>query len=183
MNGCLEKLVTSILQIERLSNHQNQLLTQAIDAAKDMNPRDTLFLASEFSSDFELLLLQSRAAFDRLANFISKHYGNNLDRFSRLRKILQNSKKDEKTDSILNIIVNANWFEGKLIEDGLQNNLRSFVALKQSISERLKKYFQVHHLSREQGVLYDMESKGVPFFKTAYEMGKNLSYVILNMLA
>lgn len=28
-----------------------------------------------------------------------------------------------------------------------------------------------------------MESKGVPFFKTAYEMGKNLSYVILNMLA
>jgi hypothetical protein len=28
-----------------------------------------------------------------------------------------------------------------------------------------------------------MESKGVPFFKTAYEMGKNLSYVILNTLA
>ena len=28
-----------------------------------------------------------------------------------------------------------------------------------------------------------MESQGVPFFKTAYEMGKNLSFVILNMLA
>jgi hypothetical protein len=28
-----------------------------------------------------------------------------------------------------------------------------------------------------------MESKGVPFFKTAYEMGKNLSYAILNILA
>jgi hypothetical protein len=28
-----------------------------------------------------------------------------------------------------------------------------------------------------------MESQGVPFFKTAYEMGKNLAFVILNMLA
>ena len=92
-----------------------------------MNRRDTLFLAIEVSSDFESLLLQSRAAFDRLINFISKHYGNDSDRFSRLHKILQNSKKDEKTDSILSIINNANWFEGKLIEDGLQNNLRSFV--------------------------------------------------------
>ena len=65
MNGCLEKLATSILQIERLSNHQNQLLTQAIDATKDLEPRDAVFLASEVSSDFESLLLQSRAVLDR----------------------------------------------------------------------------------------------------------------------
>jgi hypothetical protein len=184
MNGCLVKLATSILQIERLSNHQNQLLTQAIDASKDLKPRDAGFLASEVSLDFELLLLQSRAALDRLTNFISRHYGNYTDSFSEMRKILQKSKKDEKTDPILKIIDDGKWFEGnegKLIEDNSQSNLRSFVAHKQSISERLEKYFQVHYLSQDQVLLYDMESKGVPFFKTAYEMGKNLSYVMLNI--
>jgi hypothetical protein len=70
-----------------------------------------------------------------------------------------------------------------LIEDNSQNNLRSFVAPKQSIPERLEKYFQVHYLSRDQILLYDIESRGVPFFKTAHEMGKYLSYVILNILA
>lgn len=95
--------------------------------------------------------------------------------------IPQNSKKDEKTDSILKIIDGAKWFEDKLIKDDLGENLRSFVAHKQSISEGLKTCFQVHRLS--QVLLYDMESQGVPFFKTAYEMGKNLSFVILNMLA
>jgi hypothetical protein len=49
MNECLEKLATSILEIERLSNHQNQLLTQAIGAAKDLNARDTIyFLPAKF---------------------------------------------------------------------------------------------------------------------------------------
>lgn len=70
-----------------------------------------------------------------------------------------------------------------LIEDNSQNNLRSFVAHKQSITERLEKDFQVHYLSRDQILLYDIESRGVPFFKTTHEMGKYLSYVILNILA
>ena len=96
---------------------------------------------------------------------------------------MQNSKKDEKTDSILNILDNANSFEGNLVEDRLQNNLRTFVAHKQSISERLEIYFQVHRLSQDKILLYDMVSKGFPFFKTVYEMGKNLSYVFLHMLA
>jgi hypothetical protein len=144
-----------------------------------------VFRGSEISSDFESLLLQSRAALDRLTHFISRRYGkeNYTDRFSKLQNIVQNSKKDEKTGSILNILDNANWFEGKLIEDRLQDNLRTFVAHTQSISERLEIYFQVHRLSQDKVLLYDMVSKGFPFFKTAYEMGKNLAYVILSMLA
>ncbi len=183
MKGCLEKLATSILQIERLSNHQNQLLTQAIDASKGVDSKDAGFQASEVSSDFESLLLQSRAALDRLTNLISRHYGNYTDSFSEMRKKIQNYKKDEKIESILKIVGEAKWFEGMLIEDNSQNNLRSFVAHKQSISERLEKYFQVHYLSRDQILLYDIESSGVPFFKTAHEMGKYLTYVILNILA
>jgi hypothetical protein len=184
MNGCVEKLTTSILQIERLSNHQNQLLTQAIDATKDLNPRDAVFLASEVSSDFESLLLQSRAALDRLTNFIFLEIVATIRSIlSTAEKILQSSKKDEKTESVLKIIDDAKWFEGKLIEDNSQSNLRSSVAHKQSISERLENTFQVPYLSRDQVLIYDMDSKGVPFFNTAHEMGKNLSYVTLNMLA
>jgi hypothetical protein len=88
MNGCVEKLTTSILQIERLSNHQNQLLTQAIDATKELNPRDAVFLASEVSSDFESILLQSRAALDRLTNFIF------LEIVATIRSILSTAEKN-----------------------------------------------------------------------------------------
>jgi hypothetical protein len=87
--GCLEKLATSILQIDRLSNRQNQLLAQAIDSIVKGNANDVVFLASEVSSDFESLLLQGRAALDRLINFISRYYGNYTDRFSKLREVLQ----------------------------------------------------------------------------------------------
>jgi hypothetical protein len=71
------------------------------------------------------------------------------------------------------------------MKDNLGENLRSFVAHKQSISKRLETYFQVHRLSQDQDqvLLYGMESKRVPFFETEYEMGKNLSFVILNVLA
>jgi hypothetical protein len=88
MNGCVEKLTTSILQIERLSNHQNQLLTQAIDATKELNPRDAVFLASEVSSDFESILLQSRAALDRLTNFVF------LEIVATIRSILSTAEKN-----------------------------------------------------------------------------------------
>jgi hypothetical protein len=43
----------------------NFSLTQAIDATKDLNPIDAVFLASEVSSDFESILLKSRAALDK----------------------------------------------------------------------------------------------------------------------
>src|SRR5215213_3530758 len=42
-NGCLEKLATSILQIDRLSNRQNQLLAQAIDNIVKGNANDVVF--------------------------------------------------------------------------------------------------------------------------------------------
>jgi hypothetical protein len=106
-------------------NHQNRVLTQTTDATKDLNPRDTVFLASEVSSDFESLLLQSRAALDRLTNFTSKHYGNDSSPIFSNVENTTNSKKEENTDTNLKTIDNANWFECKLIEDGLRNNLRS----------------------------------------------------------
>jgi hypothetical protein len=66
-------------------------------------------------------------------------------------------------ESILKIFDDAKWFEGKHIEDNSQSNLRSFVAQKQSISERLEKYFQVHYLSRDQVLRYDMNQKESDF--------------------
>lgn len=185
INGCLAKLETSILQIQRLSNHQNELLALAINNFVNPDVRDQVFRGSEISSDFESLLLQSRAALDRLTSFITGRYGKGsyTDKFSKLRNTVQNSKRDDKTNSILSILDNANWFEGKLVEDKLQENLRSFVAHKQSISERLETYFQIHRVNQDQFLLYDMVSKDFPFFKTAYDIGKNLSYIILNMLA
>ena len=69
--------------------------------------------------DFESLLLQGRDALDRLTNFISRHYADYTDRFSRLREILQDSKGGEKTDAILEFSINSKWFEGTLMKDNL----------------------------------------------------------------
>jgi hypothetical protein len=104
--------------------------------------------------------LQGRVALDRLTNFISRRYGNYTDRFSSLQNVLQNSKKDEKTDASLKIFHDAKWFEGTLMKDDLGENLRSFVAHKQSISEGLETYFQVHRVSQDEDqiLLYDMQS-------------------------
>ena len=85
---------------------------------------------------------------------------------------MQNSKRDDKTDSILNILDNATWFEGKLIEGNLQDNLRTFVAHKQSISERLETYLQVHRLSQDKVLLYDMVSKGFLFSRQHMKWGR-----------
>jgi hypothetical protein len=82
--------LTALSQYESISqNRQNQLLAQAIDNIVKVNANDVVFLDSEVSSDFESLLLQGRAALDRLINFISRHYGNYTDRFSKLREVLQ----------------------------------------------------------------------------------------------
>ena len=69
-----------------------------------------------------------------------------------MRKKYKIKERTKKIESILKIVGEAKWFEGKLIEDNSRNNLRSFVAHKQSILERLK-YFQVHYLSRDQILL------------------------------
>lgn len=46
------------------------------------------------------------------------------------------------------------------MKDNLRENLRSFAAHKQSISEGLETYFHVHRLSQDQDQvpLYDMQS-------------------------
>jgi hypothetical protein len=108
-NGCLEKLATAILQIERLSNHQNHLLTQAINNIIGRNASDAVFLASEVSSDFESLLLHGRAALDRLTNFISRHYGNYTDRIRIpvFSKITLSGFQYTEKDVDNNIIANA----------------------------------------------------------------------------
>ncbi len=47
--------------------------------------------------------------------------------------MVQTSKRDEKTDAILELSDNSKWFEGTLMKDNLGENLRRFVAHKQSI--------------------------------------------------
>ena len=151
MKGCLEKLATSILQIERLSNHQNQLLSQAIDASKDLDSKDAGRVSSQRSFiRFRITsFAEQSSALDGLTNLISRHYGYYTDSFPEMRKKYK-IQKGRKNRIHSQDVGEAKWFEGKHIEDNSQNNLRSFVAHKQSILKRLERYFQVHYASRDQ---------------------------------
>ncbi|HEY6756585.1 MAG TPA: hypothetical protein VI037_04265 [Nitrososphaera sp.] len=57
--------------------------------------------------------------------------------------------------------------------------------ISRAFSEGLETYSKVYRLSQDQDqvMLYDRQSQRVPFFNIAYERGKNLSFVILNVLA
>ena len=56
MNGCLEKLATSILQIQRLSNQQNELLILAINNFVNSNVSDQVFLGGSIQLNRQSLL-------------------------------------------------------------------------------------------------------------------------------
>ena len=81
--------------------------------------------------DFESLLLQGRVLY-RLTNFISRHFGVYTDRFSRLWKQYK-ILKGMKDRCYSRVSDNSKWFEGTLMKDNLGENLRRFVAHKQSI--------------------------------------------------
>src|SRR5574341_455471 len=75
--GCLTKLSATLLQVHRMQLHHNQLLEvgRANRVSLEQQSNATLALqGKEACADFEGLLLQGRAALDRLTFFLNHQF-------------------------------------------------------------------------------------------------------------
>ncbi|HEY9385675.1 MAG TPA: hypothetical protein VIP70_01440 [Nitrososphaeraceae archaeon] len=184
IKGCLDKFVTSMFQIDRMITHQNSELTNPLN----LIPAPGLFRADsirETCSDFEALLLQSKAALDRLAWFVSHQFKQNSNSFSSLRNILNNfKKKDSRAEAILSLLDKAAWLNSIFVSDKMgKKSLRNIIAHYESIREGVDNCFGIYHRSGDQVLFYDMESKGIPMYKTCWQISKYLPFLILNSLS
>jgi hypothetical protein len=144
IEGCLDKFVTSIFQIDRMITHQNSELTNPLNLV----PVPGLFRADsirETCSDFEALLLQSSAALDRLTWFISSQSKQYSSHFSSLRNILNNfKKKDPRAEGVLYLLAKAAWLNSIFIDQG-KKSLRNTIAHYESIREGVDNCFGIYH--------------------------------------
>jgi hypothetical protein len=192
MKGCLDKFVTSMLQLDRMITHQNLELTNPLNLIPIPGVMNSSAIR-EACSDFEALLLQSKAALDRLTWFISQQFKQSSTSFSKLRNILNDKKKDPRADAILLLLDEATWLKSIFIdqesvdrksgEKRTYRGLRNTIAHYQSIRERVDNCFGIYRRSSDQILFYDMESNGVPMYKTCFQITKYLSFLILNSLS
>ncbi len=91
INGCLDKLSTTLMQVARMRDHHDQLISHARELQKAPPEAHIALAAQEACGDFESLLLQGRAALDRLTWFLAEEFNQRCTRFSKLKKVLSNS--------------------------------------------------------------------------------------------
>jgi hypothetical protein len=184
VSACLEKLGTTLLQADRLRRHHSDLLNAAQQFSGG-GAGHAAFKGATACSDFESLLLQGRAALDRLTWFIAGEFGQTCSSFRKLRNILVNfEKKDAAARQIIEIIdVSATWIDGLLATIETDQSLRDFVAHKGAIIERVSNCFGITFLAQNRALVLDCELMPFPVFRTTTEAVQHLSHLILNSLA
>jgi hypothetical protein len=186
VSGCLEKLSACLLQCRRLKEHHEWLITQAKQNAIDNLPPDINQISAAFSSsaaiaDFEALVLQSRAALDRLTLYLTSHFRNPSSRYTKLSNILGNFvNRDMIAKQLIQIHQESeSWIDGLLSAINSGQSFRSIIAHREAAMERMNSCF----VENRRALLFDCELWGFGVFKTAIEAAQHLSFLILNSLA
>ena len=181
IHGCLDKLGAVLLQLLRLKGHVDSLELQAQMMPKGVT---AALHAEEACWDFEGLLLQSRAALDRLTWFVADRFGQKCNSFSRLEAILKGVKqKHTDADQLYQLVANCRPIEAAFVDGEGYESLRSFVAHRGGVSEAVENHFQITRVSAESAILVDCESYGIPVLETAKQAGQYIPYLILNSLS
>jgi len=184
INGCLDKLSTTLMQVARMRDHHDQLISHARELQKAPPEAHIALAAQEACGDFESLLLQGRAALDRLTWFLAAEFNQRCTRFSKLKKVLSNAGcQNPSAPILLNILDQALWLEGVFVDLGGLKALRSFVAHQGGISEAMDNCFGVSKVDTQTVLVYDCQSRNVPLLETSWQSAKFLSFVVLNSLS
>ena len=190
IGGCLDKLSASLLQINRLRAHHDHLLEMA---RSPVQPGAHSFALRGLSAlaDFEGLLLQGRAALDRLTWFLTSSYypANKTRSFRKLRKALSNAGKGDDARPLLAILGIAEpWFNDVLATLDSPESLRDLVGHKHAIAEGIETCFAVTYLSLNTALAFDCEVRlpglpTMPLLRSACHAAQHLSFTVLNSLA
>ena len=192
ISGSLEKLSATLLQCSRLKDHYNELVNLASRNAIDTLPEGVFqgptagFSNSAGCADFEGMLLQSRAALDRLTYFLTSRYESPpSQRYGKLSTILADQPDSEETAKLLRIhSETASWIDGLLATmESSGQSFRDKIAHYEAASERMSSCFAFILLPEKRALIFDCELYGYGVFQTAKEVAVNLSFLVLNSLA
>jgi hypothetical protein len=190
LSGCLEKLSSGLLQGHRMRNHHDTLLCHA-KALKTSPAGMAALRGAEACADFEGLLLQARAALDRLAWLVTSRFKNPSQSFRKIGTVLSAfEQKDDDAGRLLSIIHTADsWFDGTFGKLEEARSLRDLVAHHHSLMEGIRTCFAISRVSQSAALLVDCEvslpgqPRPVPVLGTAHQSVKWLSYLVLNCAA
>ncbi len=188
-SGCLTKLSATLLQVQRMQLHHDRLLEvgRAARAALEQQANATLALqGKEACADFEGLLLQGRAALDRLTFFLNyQFFPNAQDKSDRFSKLLRSIKKAQHPHThmaaVERLFTEASWLVS-FFTDVSGRSLRSFVAHRAAILEWMDTCFTIARVSDGRVLLFDGVVNTVPVFATSQQISAQLAFVLLNCI-
>jgi len=144
-------------------------------------------------ADFEGLLLQGRAALDRLTWFLTSSYypANKTQSFRKLRNALSNfaEKRDDARQLLAILDIVEPWFNDVLATLDAPESLRDLVGHKHAIAEGIETCFAVTYLSPNAALAFDCEVRlpevatATPLLRAACDAAPHLSFTVLNSLA
>jgi hypothetical protein len=190
INGCLDKLQSSLLQCSRMRQHHDDLLKKAAEMTP-ANVRYTAFLGDIACTDFESLLLQGRAALDRLSWFIADSFGQKCQSFRKLRNVVANFEQKSKEAGMINAIIDASnsWFDSSFGKIDSPESLRDLVSHRHALTEGMQTCFGINYVGNRRAIIFDCETrlpgmtKNTPLFRTSYDSIQFLPYIILNCVS
>ena len=190
IGGCLDKLAGALLQVSRLRTHHDQLL----EAARLMAGQGSLFALQGLSAltDFEGLLLQGRAALDRLTWFLTtSFYPSKTSSFRRLRNIISpfEEKRNDAREMVAILDVVEPWFDVVFAQLDAPESVRDLVGHKAAITEGIETCFAVTYTAPHSALALDCEVRlpriaaKTPLLRSARDAAQHLSFTVLNSLA
>lgn len=190
INGCLDKLNSSLLQCHHMRLHHDELLRAAAKMAP-ANLGSAAFRGDIACTDFEGLLLQGRAALNRLSWFIADYFGQKCQSFRKLRNVVANfEKKSQEARGITTIIDDSrSWFDSTFGKIDSPESLRDLVGHRHALAEGLQTCFGINYLSHRRAIIFDCETrlpgmaKTTPLFRMSNQSVQFLSYIVLNCIS
>jgi hypothetical protein len=188
-SGCLTKLSTALFQVQRMKSHHDWLLEVGRDNRADLEKQENAVLAlqgKEACADFEGLLLQGRAALDRLTFFLShQFFPNSQHKSDRFSKLLGSIKKTQSRHphmaAVERLFTEAEWLVS-FFTDARGRSLRSSVAHRVAVLEWMDTCFTIARVPDGRVLLFDGVVNDVPIFVTSQKISAQLAFVVLNCI-
>jgi hypothetical protein len=189
IGGCLDKLGGSLLQVARMRDHYQDML-RSIKSAAHMRASVIGYRGAIACADFEGLLLQGRAALDRLTWFLAGNYHQQCSSFRKLANVLENFQADAQATALLQIIRTAEpWFDSLYAKIESPEALRDSIGHKHAVTEGMVSCFGVSYLDGGRALVLDCEvrlpGEAMPtsIMRESHESARYLSYTVLNALS
>ena len=181
--GCFERFCGCMLYIWRISQHEESIKAKGpIDVGKMVG-----LSGKEVLIDFESLIFHSRSSLDRVAFFVAKQIHNqDCDKYPKLVNMLSSfQKKDDSASRLIEIINIANpIFQGILFDNPSgKKSLRSHLIHKSTASENARSLFTLHCIGPQKRIAFDSILGDYAVFKTSQNLGRGLTFVVLNVLS